>query len=107
MAGGIGDVAGDFPLLHVHYSWRLATVQAATLPCAPRRPVIKPQLHAITLANSREQEECSVAWNTSPRLQLAAGDAMKSGREAPRNTQIILMIPDIPRINKLLTRKPT
>lgn len=90
MAGGIGDVAGDFPLLHVHYSWRLATVQAAALPCAPRRPVINPQLHAITLANSREQEECSVAWNLIPTRRydssekspaaLAAGDAMKSGR---------------------------
>jgi hypothetical protein len=35
VAGWVRD-AGDFPLLHVHYSWRLATVQPAFLPCAAR-----------------------------------------------------------------------
>ena len=54
MAGCIRDAAGDFPLLHVHYSWRLATVQPATLPCAARRPSITPQLRRIALPDSRE-----------------------------------------------------
>jgi len=51
VAGCIRDAAGDFPLLHVHYSWRLATVQPATLPCAARRPPITPQLRRIALAD--------------------------------------------------------
>jgi hypothetical protein len=55
VAGCIRDAAGDFPLLHVHYSWRLATVQPATLPCAAARPLLTPQLHRIALANSSDE----------------------------------------------------
>jgi len=74
VAGYVRDTAGDFPLLHVHYSWRLATVQPATLPCAARRPSITPTATSDRTGrlqrgsvlsywepDSRTSHECSVS----------------------------------------------